>query len=261
MISFVHSIFQKNRLLAIVGSVHLILSLILLLLIPFWETEVLGINSLIKPLKFAISIWMYCWSFALILHYLQNPKMVRRFSIVVAFTMLFEQGVITVQSFRGTLSHFNNSTIVESILFNLMGVFITVLTIYSLVIAIRLKRQKDSMNAGLKEAIFWGIVIMVVASFIGGVMGALNTHQVGGEMGEEGLKFVNWSTKHGDLRIAHFVGIHALQIIPLLGYLLIQRNWKEQRIIRIVRITSMVYFLIVTFALTQAIMGQPLISL
>lgn len=258
MISSIQSIFQKNQLLGAVGAFHLILAIFLLVLLPFWETEVLGINSLIKPVKFAISIWMYCWSFALILPYVSNHKTVKRFAFVVAFTMLFEQSVITIQAFRGTLSHFNNSTIVESILFSLMGVFITMLTIYSLIVAFRLKRQKDSMNAGLKEAIFWGIVIMVFASFIGGIMGSLNSHQIGGEMGEEGLKFVNWSTQHGDLRIAHFIGIHALQLLPLFGVVLIRLRWKEQRIIRTVRVASSVYFLIVTLVMIQALMGRPL---
>lgn len=258
MIRFIRSIFTQSRLLAIVGTFHLLLALLLLVLIPFWEIEVLGINSLIKPLKFAVSIWIYCWSFAWILPFISNKRTVLRFSLVATFTMLFEQGVITIQAFRGTLSHFNMATPLESILFSLMGVFITILTIHSFIVAIRLKKQEDELNPGLKDAIFWGIVIMVFASFIGGIMGALNSHQIGGEMGKEGLKFVNWSTQHGDLRIAHFIGIHALQILPLLAYVLIKFHWNEQRIVRTVRAASLIYFVIVTLVLVQALMGRPL---
>lgn len=89
-------------------------------------------------------------------------------------------------------------------------------------------------------------------------MGALNTHQIGGEMGEAGLPFVNWSAKYGDLRIAHFFGIHALQIIPFIGLFMVARKVSSVETVYIVRVFSICYFAIVLLLLVQALMGTAI---
>ena len=47
-------------------------------------------------------------------------------------------------------------------------------------------------------------------------MSQQTSHWVGGEMSDaHGLTFFGWSTSGGDLRVAHFVGLHTAQFIPL----------------------------------------------
>jgi len=60
-----------------------------------------------------------------------------------------------------------------------------------------------------------GGLLFVVGSFEGGAMSALSTHTVGGGYT---LPVFGW-TLVGDFRVAHFVGLHSLQVLPLAGYL------------------------------------------
>lgn len=255
------SIFEENKFLVHLGSSFLLLSVVLAVLIPFNSTQVLGINALVKPLKFAISIWIYCWTMAWLLIYFKNETVKKKLIILIAVTLVFEQAVITIQAFRGTLSHFNVDTIIELLLFLLMGVMIVWFTCYNLYLAILFQRQKDDLPRTKKQSIVWGLVIFVIASFMGGVMAGMRTHTLGGEMGGPSIPFLNWSTTHGDLRVAHFIGLHALQVIPAIGFGSFHYFKNKKMAYNMTLSFSIFYLVFILFAFFQAIMGLPFLAL
>jgi hypothetical protein len=92
---------------------------------------------------------------------------------------------------------------------------------------------------------------------------ARGSHTVGSADGGPGLPFVNWSVIAGDLRIAHFIAIHAIQIVPLFAYILSQMTpipAVRQRRIAIAALAIAVS-VAVGGTFVQAALGHPLLSL
>jgi hypothetical protein len=249
-------ILTRNKILFWLGSVHFIVFLMLLGYSFFNETIVLGINSMIKPMKFALSIGIYGWTMALILHYINDKKKVKTYSWVAVISMTFEQIAITFQAFRGQLSHFNTSNTFGIVLFSLMGVFILTLTLWTAYITrIFIRQRTYVLPSSMVLSIKLGLIYFTIFSLFGGYISGLKGHTIGGTDEGNGLFFLNWNTTFGDLRVAHFFGIHSLQIIPFFG-LLVE---KLPLNIKAVWVFSLVYLGYVLFTMVQGLMGLPFI--
>ena len=235
------------------GLAHLLLFVLMILISQFDHRQVLGINLWIKPMKFAVSIGLYCLTWPLLLQYFPFQKLKRRFANFTVFAMAFEMVAIGGQSARGEMSHFNVSTPGNALIFSLMGIAIVSQTVFSIYIGIKFFQVK-ALN--LSPALLWsirlGILIAGVLAMEGGLMGSRLSHTVGGADGGAGLPVLNWSSLVGDLRIAHFFGLHALQIIPL--FIVLTGVTKAKPVI----VFSICYFLWVTFSFVNAMMGRPL---
>ena len=186
---------------------------------PFDGRTILGLNPWVKPVKFDVSVIVFLVTVGLMLWALpeawRSAKMWLGWGFGVA--MIVEDTIISLQSARGVRSHMNFDTHLDQALFGVMGLFILLNTLFGVWLLAAWCRT----DAGLPPAVVWGIrlgLLMLVAGSVEGVRIVLNGgHTVGAADGGPGLPFVNWSMGHGDLRVAHFFALHALQIFPLAG--------------------------------------------
>jgi hypothetical protein len=239
------------------------------------STTITGQPAWLKPAKFAISVALYCFTLAWILSYVdRSPRLMRTMAWMTSVIFLVEIVIIDVQATRGTTSHFNVSTLLDSALFISMGVGIGILWICSIVIAIALVRtQFEDRSWGM--ALKLGLVISIVGSATGGFMTAptatqlkdahvthkmpvSGSHTVGAPDGGPGLPMTGWSTEHGDVRVPHFLGMHAMQILPLIAWF--TRRRRTLATMRAVQLAGASYFGLFAILTWQALRGQSVIE-
>lgn len=253
-------IVTQNIILFRLGNAMLIVFLLLLIYYPFNGITVLGINAVVKPMKFALSIWIYSWTMALILYYVKDIRKVKIYSWVAVVCMGFEQVAISFQAIRGELSHFNKSNAFGIVLFSLMGVFILTITLWTAYITyIFIKQKTYDLPPAIVLSIKIGLVYFVMFSLFGGYISSLPGHTVGAADGGKGLFFLNWSTVFGDLRVAHFFGIHSLQIIPVVAILAV-KYFANEKLLLLIKLFSAFYFIFVMAILIQGLLALPFVK-
>jgi hypothetical protein len=237
---------------------------------------VAGAPAWLKPAKFGASTAIYCLTLAWMFRYLPDwPRMRRIVSLTTSIVFLLEIPIVVVQAWRGTTSHFNVSTPFDGTLYALMGVGILIQTLASVIAAVSLWRQRFA-----DETIGWacraGLTITVIGALTGGLMTrptaaqlaeartthrmpAAGAHTVGAPDGGRGLPGTGWSREHGDLRVPHFVGLHAIQVLAVLA-VLIRRRHASASAIRVVQLASLSYVLLFALLLWQALRGESLIA-
>jgi hypothetical protein len=251
---------RVNPVLAWAGWGHVALLLLALALLPFDHRLVTGLPVWIKPAKFALSGLLYLWTLAWLLADLPAvaQRSVRRISGGVALSMVVEMVCITTQAARGTSSHFNGATALDGALFSLMGVFImlnTVLTIWAVYLV---WRHRPHGPAGYVWGVRLGLLLFLLGSLLGGMMIHLNQHTVGAPDGGPGLPGLGWSTRAGDLRTAHFLGLHSLQALPLLGWWLSRHIPRRAALLTWLGAAAYAGLVALLFAL--ALQGVPLLA-
>jgi len=253
MLGFVKELKIRNEHLFYFGLLCITLAIVCLVLTKTTSTEVQGVNAWFKPLKFGVSIGLFSWTMAWYCHYLSDFN-VTPFNWTVIILFGLELLYIVFQASKGELSHFNISTPTHSLLYSLMGLIAVIVTLYTAYIGLLFFTQSFPTLPGYYLwSIRLGILIFVVFSFEGGLMGSRMNHSVGAINDNSDWWIVGWSKTVGDLRVSHFIGMHALQVLPLLSFYVF-KNTKATILI------SILYGLLATSTLVQALNGKPLIT-
>ena len=246
-----------------IGSlVFLIISVLILLFLPFESRQVLGINLWVKPLKFAISIGVFLYTSIYLLQPLNySTNKLSTVSWILFGTMLIEIFCIIFQAGRGQLSHFNVTDPIGRIMFPLMGTAITIAYLVYAVMLFDYFRLETTISPTMLWAIRIGIVIFLFGAISGFSMGGALKHTVGIADGGPGLPFTNWSTVAGDLRVSHFISIHAIQVLPLFALAVMRLDLGATKGLSSVVAVGVLYALFCVLTLIQAMQGRPFISI
>lgn len=214
-----------------------------------------GVSAWLKPAKFAISTAIFSATIAWIFGYLTPSTRLKRLGDTLSAVQIFEVAVIYLQAYRGTTSHYNMSTPLNSILFAAMGIGIAILWIATIGVFLAAMRQSFDDKAW-GWALRLGLLITVIGSAGGGMMIAHQAHTVGALDGGPGIPGVGWSTEHGDLRIAHFFGLHGLQAIPFFAFL-VRRQRRATSLVFTAAASYLGFILILTW---QAWRGESIVQ-
>lgn len=253
--------------LAVVGGIGLIVD----------PRTVMGEPVWLKPVKFATSFGLYAITLAWMIG---NVTRWRRTlwwlgTVTVAGFVLPEITAITFQAVRGVRSHFNFATPLDETVFMVMGGAAYLGWALTLALGVFLVRQRR-----LDKAMAWAIPLGVVISLAGMSVGYLMTaptpeqaqalssgldlvtigaHSVGALDGGSGLAVTGWATGGGDLRVAHFVGLHALQVLPLIAVGLRRLVPVAGARVALVIVSALGYAGLTALLLWQAQRGQALV--
>lgn len=177
-----------------------------------------------KPIKFALSLAVHFATLAILVQLLPRevragPRMARmvRFAVTAA---IFEMGYIIFQAARGRASHFNFGTPFETAMYALMGVGAVYLAIVPLLVGRLIRAHGDGDRSAYRLGAVVGLPLATVLTLIvaGYMSGIAYDRWVGIPTGAQGVPLFGWSREVGDFRPAHFVGLHVMQILPLVGY-------------------------------------------
>lgn len=230
-----------------------------------------GAPAWLKPTKFALSTAIYGGTLAWVLAALGDWPRVRRWAVwMTAAVFVGEVALIALQAWRGTTSHFNTSTPFDTVVFAVMGTAILAQTATAAAVAVALWRQPFTDRAA-GWALRAGMTITVVGALTGALMtrptaaqiaavqatGGMprsGAHTVGAPDGGPGLPGTGWSVTHGDVRVPHFVGLHAVQVLPLVMWMAGRR--RETTRMRLAVGAAASYAGLFGILLAQALAGQ-----
>ncbi|MFC5791561.1 hypothetical protein ACFPPE_17050 [Agromyces tardus] len=243
------------------------------------ERELLGQPIWAKPLKFSVSILIYSVTFSWLIGLTRGR--LRRVAwwagTIAAAALLVEMAVIVGAVVAGTTSHFNVSTPLNTTLWAVMAASIVVVWVASLLVSLALFRaplgdraRTLAIRAGALVALLgMGLAFLMTgptAAQLQDFRGVAGAHSVGVADGGAGIPILGWSTEGGDLRIPHFIGMHALQLLPLAAILLelaarrIPQLRRPATRLGVMRVLVAVYLGTVAIVTFQALAGESIVA-
>lgn len=207
-----------------------------------WGGPVSWRKPIVFGLSFGITLATVTWFMTFI-----RPRRAVGWIVLGLFAVasLGEVLLISMQTWRGVASHFNEDTEFDGMVFGLMGALVAVVALVTVFVAARSFFHVDA-PASLAWAIRLGLVLMLVSQAVGVQM----IVQGGNTFGVA-----------GDAKIPHAVTLHAVQVLPALAVVLLLSNHREAWRLRIVLLGALGYVGLIASTLVQMVSGRGPVDL
>lgn len=224
-----------------------------------------GVSLWLKPWKFQFSLAIHLMTLALFAVPLAGApgfaQSLRRMSFVAVIAGVFEVAYIAWRASRGEASHFNIGTPLAGAMYTLMGLGAVALTGCAGWLGWRvLRAPRSGLSPLLRQGVGWGLILgCVLGTLSGAYVSGQTGHWVGGTPSDAAsVTLVGWSRDGGDLRVAHFFGLHAMQILPLAAWAL-DRTVSGAVALRAWWWFAGIYVAWTAFTFVQAVLGRPVL--
>ena len=170
----------------------------------------------VKPMKFMLSTALFAlttvWVLKVAHSDLDQMPVYPWIVALLVLTSLFEVVYISHQASQGSASHYNVSDPFHAFMFGVMAVAAVGLTFSQAWLAWEIWNEQKGSDLRVETlGVIIGLTMTFVLSTISGFMLGGNQPPSG-----QGIPIVGWHL-YKDIRPAHFLGVHAQQLIPLWG--------------------------------------------
>lgn len=244
MKNLIENIKTGDKALFITGFVHLLFTVLFLVLIFADHRTIPHENVWMKPFRFAVSIFLFTWTYAWITRFYSYKRLTGFVNYLIAACMFIEIALIGMQACRGVPSHFNIATPFDSAVFSIMGGIIG-FNAALLGVLFVLFTFFEKGGGKYRTAIIWGMILFLFGNFTGYMM-VLNSGAVtGGNLSSSGWFITNWNPSAGDFRIAHFLGLHGIQVVLLMAFMIFKLELDS----RLVHIVGAIYLCFLIYSM------------
>jgi hypothetical protein len=254
---------RRQRTLTLYGIALLALTVPALLAQCVDPRTLAGVNVWVKPAKFLFSVGVYALTLAWFFGYVRDERRgalpLRALVAVLVLAGTLELVYIAWQAAHGLDSHYNLSSPFHIAMYALMGIFAALLVGTGLPLAWEIARRPAAgLRADFAAAVVIGLLLTVV---LGGILGAYMSSRTGHAVGATGghVPLFGWNRSGGDLRVAHFFGIHAQQAIPLLSWALAAANLGVRARWTVMLGGAAVYGALTLAVFAQAVAGRAVL--
>ena len=261
-----------HRPLFVLTAVTAVASLVVLVPYLLDDRQLLGVSVWEKPLKFLISSTIFTGTFMWLFGKLQRQtRLIWWTGTVITVSLAIELIVIVSLASAGIRSHFNVSDAFHITIWSIMATMISIVWLATAVLAIATLRN-STLEPAQRAAVQVGLLISVVGMGLAFLMtsptaaqlenfqGIAGSHSVGVADGGPGLPLLGWSTVAGDYRVAHFLGLHGVQVMLVVAWVFARLPILRRNLFGHVWVVGLGYLALTLLAANQAMRAESVIN-